>query len=86
MLAYQEQRHALEIQRLQDKMTTTKPNHWDMMNNVKHFKFVSGDRNDWDEFSTKFRSQVAAGDGGGCADGGSTSGGEGLGHRDECKL
>ena len=54
MLAQQEQRHAHEIQGLQDKMTTTKPNNWDTMNNFKNVKLFSS--------STKFRSQVTAGD------------------------
>ena len=34
------------------------------LNNYKNFKLFSGDQTEWDEFSTKFRSQVAAGDGG----------------------
>ena len=64
MLAQQEQRHAEEIQRLQDKIMTTQPSCWDTMNNFKNFKLFSGDSKEWDEFSTKFRSQVAAGGGG----------------------
>ena len=64
MLAQQEQRHAQEIQRLQDKIMTTKTSCWDTMNKFKNFKLFSGDSKEWDEFSTKFRSQVAAGDGG----------------------
>ena len=58
------QRHAQEIQRLQDRITMSKPNNWDTLNNYKNFKLFSGDQKEWDEFSTKFRSQVAAGDGG----------------------
>ena len=64
MLAQQEQRHAQEIQRLRDKIMTTKPSWWDTMNNFKNFNLFSGDSKEWDEFTTKFRSQVAAGDGG----------------------
>ena len=64
MLAQHEQRHAHEIQRLQDKMMTTKPSHWDTTNNFNNSKLFSGDSKEWDEFSTEFRSQVAAGDGG----------------------
>ena len=56
------QRHAQEIQRLQDRITMSKPNNWDTLNNYKNFKLFSGDQKEWDEFSTKFRSQVAAGD------------------------
>ena len=63
-LAQQQQRHAQEIQRLQDKIMTTKPSCWDTMNNFKNFKLFSGDSKERDEFPTKFRSQVAAGDGG----------------------
>ena len=58
-LAHQDQRHAQEIQRLQDKIMPTKPSCWDTMNNFKNFKLFSGDSKEWDEFSTKFRSQVA---------------------------
>ena len=58
------QRHAQEIQRLQDRITMSKPNNWNTVNNNKNFKLFSGDQKEWDEFSTKFRSQVAAGDGG----------------------
>ena len=56
------QRHAQEIQRLQDRITMSKPNSWDTVNNYKNFKLFSGDQKEWDEFSTKFRSQVAAGE------------------------
>ena len=58
------QRHAQEIQRLQDRITMSKPNNWDTVNNYKNFKLFSGDQKKWDEFSTNFRSQVAAGNGG----------------------
>ena len=63
-MAQQQQRHAEEIQRLQDRITMSKPNNWDTVNSNKNFKLFSGDQKVWDEFSTKFRSQVAAGDGG----------------------
>ena len=63
-MAQEQQRHAQEIQRLQDRITMSKPNNWDTLNNYKNFKLFSCDQKEWDEFSTKFRSQVAAGDGG----------------------
>ena len=43
---------------------TTKPSCWDTMNNFKNFKLFSGDSKECHEFSPKFRSKVAAGDGG----------------------
>ena len=64
LMAQQQQRHAKEIQRLQGRFTMLKPNNWDTVNSYKNFKLFSGDQKEWDEFSTKFRSQVAAGDGG----------------------
>ena len=37
--------------------------YWDRVDNFKNIKVFSGDSKEWDEFATKFRSQVAAGDG-----------------------
>ena len=47
-----------------DRSTTSRPNHWDMVNNCHNFKLVRGELREWSEFSTKLCSQVAAGDGG----------------------
>ena len=37
--------------------------YWDQIEKFKNLKTFSGDSREWDEFATKFRSQIAAGDG-----------------------
>jgi hypothetical protein len=37
--------------------------YWDRVDNFKNIKVFGGDSKEWDEFATKFRSQVAAGNG-----------------------
>ena len=52
----------VEVQAENQRNGSTKRVIWDAMDKYKNIKTFAGDSKEWDEFATKFRSQVGAGD------------------------
>ena len=49
----------VEVQAAANQRSFTKANDWDATSKYKNLKVFGGDQKEWEEFSTKFCSQVA---------------------------